>query len=146
MKSSVNTVGRRSEKGSRSLKKAPRSVSKLKADLDRIFSLFIRAKYLKSCYTCGYVGKLQNGHFVSRAYLPTRWNESNCRPQCAMCNIWGRGKLLDFEENLIKELGLPVVQHLKEIRKEIWKLDREWYLEQIRIYTQKLSEVARGQP
>ena len=84
-----------------------------KKNLDRIFSLFIRAKYADTfgsvrCYTCD--GKfhwrtIQNGHFVQRAILATRWDESNCRPQCVGCNVFGRGKIHIFSGKLLKELG-----------------------------------------
>lgn len=114
--------------------------AKMKKELDRLFSLYIRAKYPKKCYTCGKVGvTLQNGHFVSRSYLATRWNENNCRPQCVGCNLFGGGKPLDFEENLKKELGNEVVEAMKMSRHQILKLDRNWYLEQIATYEQRLQ-------
>ena len=64
-----------------------------------------------------------DGDFVSRQYLVTRWDEDNCRPQCVGCNLWGRGQLLDFEENLTNELGKEKVEALKESRHLILKLD-----------------------
>jgi len=108
------------------------SPSKLKAELDRLFSLYIRAKYPKECYTCRAEGKvLQNGHFVSRSYLSTRWDENNCRPQCVGCNIWGAGKPLDFEDRLIEELGMAEVTRIKAKRKELTKITRAQYEERI---------------
>lgn len=97
------------------------------------------------CYTCKRIfplKKLQNGHFVPRIYLATRWDENNCRPQCVGCNIWGRGQLLDFEEHLIAEIGPKKVAELKAKRNEIWKLNREWYEEQIARYRALLNEQA----
>ncbi len=129
-----------SRKGALKNKKAP-TISKLKKELDRVFSLYIRAKYKKECYTCGYVGPLQCGHFVSRQYLSVRWDENNARPQCAMCNIWGRGMVLDFEENLKNELGDVLVESLKERRKEVTKLTREYYLENIARYKVLLETI-----
>lgn len=112
------------------------TTSKLKKKLDAIFSKYIRAKYPKLCYTCRKPSdKLQNGHFVSRQYLATRWSEDNCRPQCWGCNGYGRGQLLDFEENLIKEIGKKKVEALKKSRHQTLKLDRAWYEERIAFYT-----------
>ena len=84
-----------------------------KKELDKIFSLYVRAKYANvfgsvKCYTCGksfHWRTIQNGHFVQRAILVTRWDENNCRPQCVGCNIFGRGKIHIFSEKLLKELG-----------------------------------------
>ena len=115
--------------------KPSKGISKLKKELDRLFSLYIRAKYKKECYTCGLKsGKLQCGHFVTRQYLATRWDERNCRPQCSGCNIWGKGKVFDFEENLKKELGAEVVEELKNSRHQTLKLKEPYYLENIAKY------------
>ena len=104
-----------------------KSQAQLKKDLDKIFSVWIRLKHPRKCYTCGKVETtLQCGHFVSRTYLATRWNENNCRPQCVGCNIWGNGKPLDFEENLKRELGETVVENLKQSRHQILKLTPSW--------------------
>lgn len=73
------------------------------------------------------IKKAHCGHFVPRIYLATRWDGDNLRTQCVGCNIWGRGQLLDFEENLIAEIGRKRVDALKQKRNEIRKLTREWY-------------------
>lgn len=117
-----------------------RSMSKLKKDLDKYFSLYIRAKYPKRCYTCGKTNvTLQNGHFIPRQYLATRWEEMNCRPQCIGCNIFGNGQLLDFEERLTEELGEDIIIGMKQSRHKITKLTPSWYESQIEIYKEKLK-------
>lgn len=90
------------------MKKLP--TSQLKKKLDKIFSQYVRHKYAKrgyvSCYTCDKVymiSEMQNGHFVSRANLATRYDERNCRPQCIGCNIFGRGRISIFAERLERE-------------------------------------------
>lgn len=107
-----------------------KTTSQLKKELDKYFSLYIRQKFSNkngtvNCYTCGALKQsykeIQCGHFVSRQYLAARFEESNCRPQCVGCNIWGKGKPLDFEEKLKKELGDDVVEYLKKKRHEITK-------------------------
>jgi hypothetical protein len=109
--------------------------AQLKKELDRVFSLYIRAKYPRVCYTCGATGKtLQNGHFVARNYLATRFEEDNCRPQCVGCNLFGGGKPLDFEEHLIKDLGKKRVEEMKKKRHEITRLSPAWYEERIEYY------------
>jgi len=116
--------------------------AQLKKELDRVFSIYIRQKYADSlgnvaCYTCGKVmhwKQIQNGHFVSRQYLATRWDENNCRPQCIGDNIFGNGKPLDFEERLKKELGDQFVETMKASRHQSLKLDRHWYEAEIAKY------------
>ena len=113
-----------------------KTMAQLKKELDCVFSIHIRAKYPKRCYTCGKVGvTLQCGHFVSRQYLATRWEDDNCRPQCVGCNLFGNGQLLDFEENLKRELGEETVENLKKSRHQMVKLDRQYYLTSIALYT-----------
>lgn len=123
-------------------KRKSKTQAQLKKELDKLFSIYIRQKYADNngnvaCYTCGKVmhwKQIQNGHFVSRQYLATRWHEDNCRPQCWGCNGFGGGKPLDFEERLKKELGDEYVEKMKASRHQVLKLDRQWYLEQIEKY------------
>lgn len=107
-----------------------KTTSQLKKELDKLFSIYIRQKFSNkdgsaTCYTCGQRKEswkqLQCGHFISRQYLATRYEENNCRPQCAGCNLWGGGKPLDFEEKLKKELGAKIVEKMKMKRHEITK-------------------------
>jgi hypothetical protein len=124
------------------MERKPKTQAQLKKDLDAVFSIYIRQKYANDlgdveCYTCFKmfpIKKIQNGHFVSRQYLATRWNENNCRPQCWGCNGFGNGKPLDFEERLKKELGDEYVEEMKASRHQSLKLDRHWYQEQIDKY------------
>ena len=111
------------------------SQAKLKMELDRLFSIYIRKIYPKVCYTCGkQAERLQCGHYISRQYLATRWSIENCRPQCWGCNGYGKGQPLIFEENLKKEYGNDFVEQMKASRHQIIKLDIPWYMEQIEKY------------
>lgn len=140
----------RARQATKSLKLAPKirkvstgtkTAAKLKKELDALFSKYVRQIHLNTCYTCGKTGvPLQCGHFVPRQYLATRWDLNNCRPQCPGCNIWGNGRLLDFEERLVKELGKEKVEAIKASRHQVLKLDRNWYTEQILKYKALLAE------
>ena len=123
-------------------KKRAKTQAQLKKDLDAIFSKYIRAKYPKECYTCRKTEvTLQCGHFVSRQYLMTRWDENNTRPQCVGCNIFGNGKPLDFEERLKDDLGEDLVEEMKKSRHQMMKVGIPWYKEQIEHYKKRLAEV-----
>ena len=88
--------------------KKTKSISKLKKELDKWFSLFIRLRNatdhegLCQCFTCGcvkyYKKGMQCGHFQSRSFLATRFDEENCQPQCVGCNMFkqGEGDRVDF--------------------------------------------------
>jgi hypothetical protein len=131
----------------RSKKPKSKTQAQLKKELDTVFSQFIRQKYADkdgnvACFTCGKVmhwKQIQNGHFISRSYLATRFHEDNCRPQCVGCNVFGGGKPLDFEENLKKQLSPKYVEELKKLRHSSVKYDRHWYTERINNYKNELS-------
>ncbi len=115
--------------------------AQLKKELDKVFSIYIRAKYPPRCFTCGKSGvTLQCGHFIPRHYLITRFDERNCRPQCVGCNLFGNGKVFDFEEHLVRDLGRAEVEKLKASRHQIFKVDSTWYLRQIEHYKLSLAE------
>lgn len=89
-----------------------KSVSYYKKKLDALVSRYVRSSFFSgemgSCYTCGLVRpklELQCGHFISRQYNATRYDLENLRPQCSNCNIWRRGNIAFFADNLLKELG-----------------------------------------
>jgi hypothetical protein len=127
-------------------KKKVKSVSKLKKELDKIFSLYIRNKYAKEgkvrCYTCGVTkawNEIQNGHFVSRSVLALRYSEENCRPQCVGCNVFGGGKVATFGTKLEEELGQGTIARLYKTSQTIVK--NYPYQEKIQEYTQKLKDL-----
>jgi len=103
--------------------KKEKSISNLKKEADRVFSLFIRKKYANwkdevICFTCGKVFKIteiQNGHYVSRVYNNLRWSEKNCRPQCYSCNVMKNGNMDEFAIRLEKETS-GILQELN-----MWK-------------------------
>lgn len=85
-----------------------KTVSFYKHKLDQIISKYVRLMGNGSCYTCGLVRdklELQCGHFLSRQYNATRYDLDNLRPQCVNCNVWRRGNIAFFADNLIKEIG-----------------------------------------
>ena len=93
--------------------KAGMSKPKLIKDLDVWFSRYIRLKYSDSrgycrCISCGKVyfwKEIQNGHYMSRRYMSTRFSEDNCRPQGVECNIFNQGAIQMYRRALIKEIG-----------------------------------------
>lgn len=125
--------------------KKPKTSAQLKKILDKHFSIFIRMRDTNThgfgkCYTCPKIIHYKQGHcghFIPRNILITRWDEENCRLQCVGCNLFGNGMILDFEDNLVKEIGRERVDALKARRFEILKIDTLWYLDKIEHYKSK---------
>lgn len=118
-----------------------------KKELDKVFSQYIRRKYSKdgmvSCYTCSTIkpiSEMQNGHWIPRNNLATRFSEENCRPQCVGCNMFNKGRPDVFAVNLIKE-GIDIVQ-MQQSRYKIFKVDINWYKEKIEYYRSLNAETA----
>lgn len=95
--------------------------------LDTIFSQYIRQKYadnfgMVSCYTCGsrkHWKDMQNGHYISRGNMATRWLEENCRVQCVGCNVFKNGNYVEYSSRLIEEIGLKKYKELVKKKYEI---------------------------
>lgn len=103
--------------------KAGQSKSSLIKLLDKWFSYYIRLKFSDKngycrCISCSkiYFWKdIQNGHYMSRRYMSTRFSEDNCRPQGVECNIFNQGAIQMYRRALVKEIGEQRVD-LVEVR------------------------------
>ena len=111
--------------------KKSKSVSQLKKELDKIYSIWIRSKNahdgLNQCYTCGHVleiKKLQCGHYWSRKHLGTRWDERNTKPQCVSCNMYQEGNKPKYTLALIQEYGQGILDTLEIKAKSPAKYDK----------------------
>lgn len=127
---------------------------KLIKELDKWFSIYIRTRgatsdgYVK-CFTCGKIGHWKTmdcGHYWSRRYLGTRWDEVNCQVQCKSCNIFREGNKPMFERELRKRYGEDILEHLnlKKGNAVKWdigaiKLMIEYYKEKCKVKAKKKS-------
>jgi hypothetical protein len=119
-----------------------KSISKLKKELDKWFSLYIRLRDsedgLAQCFTCGvvkhYKSGMQCGHFQSRRYHTTRWDEKNCQVQCVACNMYGQGEQYKFGMNLDAKYGEGTSGELGFFAQLKFKKMRHEYEEDIRYY------------
>ena len=120
-------------------------------DLDIIFSQLIRLKEadadgMLKCFTCDEVKHwkhMQCGHYISRAQMPTRFSEKNCRPQCKTCNEDKHGNLIVFAERLeAEEPGLVAI--LQEQARCIQDYDRDELKALIVDITRKVKLLLKG--
>ena len=121
-----------------------KTISKLKKELDKWFSLYIRLREANEygycqCFTCGKVGHyktggMQNGHFQSRKHMATRFDEENCQVQCVACNMFRQGEQFKFGMNLDAKYGEGKAEELEFLARTIHKVSRVEYEEQISYY------------
>jgi len=99
------------------------TVPKLKKKLDRLFSQFIKLRdggqdYFKciSCQKTKPLNQFNAGHYWSRRYMSTRYDEKNVNGQCIHCNMFLSGNIQGYTTGLIKKYGSEILQ-LLEIKK-----------------------------
>ncbi len=121
-----------------------KTISSLKKKLDEVFSKYIRYRDEGQCFTCprkDHPKRMQNGHFVPRQYLITRYDEQNCNCQCYACNMLYGGQGATYGIRLAKKYGQEVVEKLEQSRWKSVKLSTVWYEDQIAHYTEELKKV-----
>lgn len=119
-----------------------KSISKLKKELDKWFSLYIRLRDatdegMVQCFTSGRVyhyKKIHAGHFMSRRHLATRWCEINVQPQSAADNLFGQGEQYRFGLYLDGRYGEGTAEELQYKARTTVKLSRVDYEEKISYY------------
>ena len=129
-----------------------KTISKLKKELDTIFSLYIRLRDatnegLVQCFTCDkvnhYKSGMQNGHFQSRRHHSTRWNETNCQVQCVKCNLYEQGEQFKFGMSLDGKYGEGKAAELGFLARQIYKVSRVDYEEKISYYKDLVEKLKK---
>jgi len=119
-----------------------KSISKLKKELDKWFSLYIRLRDADElgyvmCFTSGRYYHYKNihaGHFMSRKCLSTRWCETNVQPQSAADNIFAQGRQYQFGKELDFKYGKGTAENLQIKSKQTMKFTRADYEDKISYY------------
>lgn len=120
--------------------------------LDEVFSRYIRLTYANdsgyvACYTCDKVmrwDESQNGHYISRGHMTTRWDESNCRVQCPGCNVFKNGNYTEYAYRLFKEVGQKGVDELMRKKKVLTQFSIPMLQEKTIYYTKKVKSLWKG--
>lgn len=119
-----------------------------KKKLDEVFSQYIRLKYADNngfckCISCGKMfhwTRIQNGHYMSRTHLSTRFDENNCRPQCVACNIFKSGNIQMYRRGLIEQIGSEMVDAVEvKAVSTITKLSSKDYEEMYHHYKKEVE-------
>ena len=126
-------------------------VSKLKKELDKWFSLYIRLRDatdmgVVQCFTCGkiahYKSGMQCGHFQSRRFMATRYDEKN-QIQCVKCNMFEQGMQWQFGLNLDAKYGLGTAEELQLKARQPFKMMRIDYVEKISYYKDLVNKIKK---
>ena len=129
-----------------------KSISKLKKELDKWFSLYIRLRDatdegLCQCFTCGKVSHykkgIQNGHFQSRRFMATRYDEQNCQPQCVGCNMFKQGEQYKFALYLDSKYGEGKAEELETLARTKVKFTRVDYEDKIGYYKDLVEKIKK---
>ena len=130
--------------------KKKRKLSLVKKEADRWFSLYIRQKYADwrgyvKCYTCGHTAPynkgMQCGHFASRRFLNTRFDEENCRVQCMACNVFKRGNMNIFSEKLIEEKGADFIAKINAKAQKPANASYKWWEDKLKEFKEKVKNL-----
>lgn len=120
------------------------SLKSLKKKLDHAFEMYVRYRDKWTCFTCGIIIEnktdMHGGHLISRKHHSTRWDEDNCKAQCAGCNykhVWQPHVYTDL---YIQKYGPDKYHELVTKSKQTFKVNRGSLEELLTIYESKLNE------
>lgn len=86
-------------------------------DAQQAFNAFIRARdHHRPCISCGTynAGQFHAGHYrTTKAAPELRFEELNCHKQCAQCNNFDSGNIVEYRISLIQRLGQEAVDWLE---------------------------------
>jgi hypothetical protein len=123
-----------------------KNISKLKKELDFLFSRFIRIRASENgkarCVSCQRQDNWENlqcGHYISRSHLSVRWSIKNCFPQCISCNIFKNGNYPEFTSYLLSNYGAEWLQDLIREGNKIKKWTLFELSEAIKFYKKELE-------
>ena len=120
-------------------------------ELDKVFQFYVRLRdsmpggYCR-CISCGKIvpfDKIQAGHFRSRRFMSTRWNEYNVNGECFSCNCLDGDHLLDYRKNLIKKIGEKKVEWIEAYCHETQKWSDFELVIMLKEYSKKCVALSR---
>lgn len=123
----------------------------LKTKLDKEFSLFIRLRdampngYFK-CISCGQIKPFEqadNGHYINRQHMGTRFDEMNCNAQCRHCNRFMEGNIQNYRKGLIAKYGeqrVVLLEAKQGISRKFTDFEYEQLIKYYKVLNKKLKK------
>jgi len=106
-------------------------LQRAKDKADKYFSLYVRQRDavngIVKCCTCGqwhHWKQMDAGHFMSRRYEATRFDEMNTGPQCRADNRYNQGRQFEMSKYLDKKYGFGTASKMEMKSKMFCKRDR----------------------
>ncbi len=121
-----------------------------KNKIDKVFHEYIRRRDADNntgncgCVSCGktiHFSESDAGHFISRKYLITRYDERNVHAQCRRCNRFEYGRQFEYSIALGQELSQELLQTSRSMVKYT---DADWQ-EIFEEFKDKLNEIKKKQ-
>ena len=129
------------------------SYARLKAELDRTFSVWTRQRFADrngavQCVCCGAVKRWQDqqaSHFVSRSYLATRWVAENVAPACFQCNVLKKGNLAAYAAWGVDRYGMDWPARMVKLSRTATKLSKADLQDLIEDYKERIERFGKEQ-
>lgn len=126
--------------------------AKLIAQLDNIFSQFVRLRDSDEhgraiCISCQRelpYEYMQAGHFYPRTHMATRWDEDNVHSECVTCNCFTSDHLIKYKGNLIKKIGTEAFERITKLHNQPRNFDECELQMMIAYYKQKVKMLQQG--
>ena len=121
-----------------------------KNKIDKVFHEYIRRRDADNntgncdCISCGktiHFSESDAGHFISRKYLITRYDERNVKAQCRKCNRFEYGRQYEYSIALGQELSQELLQTSRSMVKYT---DADWQ-EIYEEFNDKLNKIKKKQ-
>ena len=117
--------------------------------LDKVFSEYTRRKDADEygrvkCCTCStksHWAEMDNGHFIPRQHMATRWLEMNCHAQCKECNQLKSGNLKQYEQFLREMYGPDTVRILTDLSRTTVKFTQRELNDLVKEYKLKIKNL-----
>jgi len=128
-----------------------KNLSAAKATCDEWFSKYIRLRDanhngLCRCITCSTVkhwSDMDCGHFQSRRFTATRWEEKNAHAQCQSCNNYGSGEQYRHGIEIDSLYGAGTAQELEEMARLLHKWNKDEVMAMARYYKQECEQLIK---
>jgi len=128
-----------------------KNLTAAKKTCDQWFSKYIRIRDantngLCKCITCDTVKPWQDmdcGHFQSRRFLSTRWDEYNASAQCQKCNQYGAGEQYLHGRAINAKFGEGTAEYITQLSRSLHKLNKKEVMELARYFKQETEQLAK---
>lgn len=123
----------------------------LQQRLDIVFSEYIRLRDANEngfcrCVTCGNMWQwrlIQNGHYIDRRHIASRYDERNCHAQCPKCNIGLRGNLETYKRTIVEKYGVKTLEELESAKRSVKKWTVSDYQDRIAYYKTEVKRIKK---